>query len=161
MRRLRKSPWTTATVLLALATVAASCGSSSAAEDELVLEELVALERAALDPYYGESDPGPYVEQFGAEVTYFDPWTPGRLDGDAAEQHLLSFAGLIPIFRYEILNPAVDLHGDTAVFTFNVETYDPTDGKITSRWNATEVRSRTDDGWEMIHSHWSRTEPGS
>jgi len=129
--------------------------------DTTALTELVALERAALDPYLGESDPSAYVALFADEATYFDPNSAGRLDGDAYEQHFAAVAGQIPASRYKILNPAVDLRGDTAVFTFNVEVVDLADGTVVTLWNTTEVHSRTDDGWEMVHAHWSHSEPGS
>ncbi len=126
-----------------------------------VLEELMTLERAALDPYFAESDPSAYVALFANEATYFDPNSAGRLDGDAYKQHFAAAAGQIPPFRYEILNPAVDLHGDTAVFTFNVKAVDPAAGTVAALWNTTEVHCRINDGWEMVHAHWSYTEPGS
>ena len=126
-----------------------------------VLEELMALETAALDPYFGQSDPSAYAAMFADEATYFDPNSAGRLNGHAYKQHFVAFAGQIPPLRYQILNPAVDLHGDTAVFTFNVEVVDPADGTVAALWNATEVRCRIHSGWEIVHAHWSYTEPGS
>jgi ketosteroid isomerase-like protein len=130
-------------------------------EDAAALNDLMTLERAALDSYFGESDPSGYVALFADEATYFDPNSAGRLDGDAYKQHFAAIAGQIPPLRYEILNPAVDLRGDTAVLTFNVEVVDPTDGTVVTLWNTTEVHCRTDNGWETIHAHWSYTEPGS
>jgi len=59
--------------------------SSSAREAEAqVLEELLAQERAALDPYYGESDPSSYVARYADKVTTFDPWSNGKLEDRAA-----------------------------------------------------------------------------
>jgi ketosteroid isomerase-like protein len=130
-------------------------------EDAVALDELMTLERAALDPYFGESDPSTYVALFADEATYFDPSSAGRLNADAYKQHFAAIAGQIPPLRSKILNPAVDLRGNTAVFTFNVEVVDPADGTVVTLWNTTEVHCRTDDGWEMIHAHWSYTEPGS
>jgi len=129
--------------------------------DTGVLSELLAGERAAMDPYFGESDPTTYAGLFSREATYFDPNSSGRLKGDAIAQHFAAAAGQIPPFRYDILNPDVEIHGDTAIFTFNLETYDPSDGSITSRLNTTEVHRRTEDGWDMVHAHWSLMEPAS
>ena len=69
----------------------------------------------------------------------------------------MSFAGLIPPFTYEILDPSVDLYGDTATFTFNVEMYDA--GTLVGAWNTTEFHHRTGDSWEMVHAHWSNPAP--
>ena len=126
-----------------------------------VLEELVARERAALDSYFAESDPSAYVALFAEHATYFDSNTGGRLDGDAYKQQFASYAGQIPPFKYEILNPAIDVRGNTAVFTFNVEMVDPADDTVAGVLHATEVHCRTDGGWEMIHAHWSDANPGS
>jgi hypothetical protein len=30
-------------------------------------------------------------------------------------------------------------------------------GTVTSRWNATQVYQRKNEGWRIIHSHWSET----
>lgn len=43
-------------------------------------EEIVALERAALDRW-GHGDPEGFLETYGPEVTYFDPFTAKRVDG--------------------------------------------------------------------------------
>jgi ketosteroid isomerase-like protein len=129
--------------------------------DAAVLKELIALETAALDPYFAESDPSRYVALFADEATYFDPNSAGRLHGGAYKQHFAAYAGQIPPFRYKILNPAVHLLGDTAVFTFNVEVVDPADDTVAALWNTTEVHYRTDDRSEIVHAHWSYTEPGS
>ena len=128
--------------------------------DPTLLEELLTGARAALDPYFAESDPAAYVERFGEQATYFDPNSGGKLEGGAIAKLFGAYTGQIPKWRYEILNPSLDARGDTAVFTFNLETYDLDDDSVTSRWNTTEVHARTADGWRMIHAHWSHTEPG-
>ena len=128
-------------------------------QNNTVLEELMAQVQAALGPYYDESDATGYAARFADEATYFDPFSSGKLENDAIQRHFAGFAGQIPPFRYEILNPAVSVHGDTAVLTFNLVTYDKADGSITGRWNTTEVHRRAGDGWEMVHAHWSYTEP--
>ena len=127
--------------------------------DPTVLEELLTGERAALDPYTGDSDPSAYVARFDQHATYFDPNSGGRLENGAIAQLFGAYAGQIPKSRYEILNPSVDVRGDTAVFTFMFEAYDPEDDSVTARWNTTEVHARTADGWRMIHAHWSHTQP--
>jgi ketosteroid isomerase-like protein len=124
-----------------------------------VLEELLAQLRAALDPYYGESDPSTYVAMYADKVTTFDPWSNGKLENNAAKESLLAFAGVIPISSYVVLNPSVDLFGDTAVFTFNAEVTNPEDGTVVAVWNATEVHHRAKGGWERVHSHWSFAVP--
>ena len=134
--------------------------SSAAGESETeVLEKLLAQERTALDPYYGESDPSTYVAMYAAKATAFDPWSNGRMEGTAAKDHLMGLAGTIPPLAYEIVNPRVDVYDDTAIFTFNVDLTDRGTGATFAVWNTTEVHRRTGDGWELVHSHWSFATP--
>jgi ketosteroid isomerase-like protein len=131
----------------------------SEGRNEAVLEELLAQLGAALDPYYGESDPSTYAEMYADHVMTFDPWSKGKLEGNAAKEHLLAFAGVIPISKYAILSPSVDLFGDTAVFTFNVEVTHPEEGTVVAVWNTTQIHRRADESWELVHAHWSFAVP--
>ncbi|NIA03687.1 MAG: DUF4440 domain-containing protein [Nitrospirae bacterium] len=134
--------------------------SSPAGNSETeVLEQLLALQRTALDPYYDESDPSTYVAMYADKATAFDPWSNGKMQGTTAKDHLMGFAGMIPPVAYEIVNPRVDLYGDTAIFTFNVDLTDRGTGTTFAVWNTTQVHRRTGDGWELTHSHWSFATP--
>ena len=133
-------------------------GSGKAEESEaVVLDELIALESAALDEYYGESDPTAYAELFADKATYFDPWSGGMLEDGAIKEYLMSFMGQVPKLNYEILNPRIDLYGETAVLAFNLDAIDPKGGAVTG-WNVTLVFTRTTDGWQRIHANWAYTE---
>ena len=127
-------------------------------EESVVLKDLLEQERAALDPYFGETDTSAYAGLFTPDATYFDPNSAGKLTGQAIPELFAGYAGQFPPGRYEILDPSVQATGDAAVFTFNVDTFDAVGGSITSRWNATEVHRRTAQGWELIHAHWSHRE---
>ncbi|NNK92461.1 MAG: SnoaL-like domain-containing protein [Acidimicrobiia bacterium] len=129
-----------------------------AISEETALEELVAQERSVLDPYFADSDPSAYLAMYAEDVTYFDPTSGGRLEGTAARDYLMGFAGLIPPFEYEILDPAVQMSGDTAIFTFGVNIIDPATGDVVSEWTTTEIHERVGDEWEMVHAHWSHPE---
>jgi len=128
------------------------------------LEELVALERAALDRWI-RLDPQGYLDLQAAEVTYFDPFTERRVDGlDAMRVRTEPMRSMKPPFtdpRYEMINPKVQRHGDIALLTFNLVNYGTLNGseRVVARWNSTEVYSRIGDKWKIIHSHWSFTQP--
>ena len=117
---------------------------------------LMALERAALDRW-GRGDPSGFLEISAPDVTYFDPTLERRLDGHAAlSAHYEKVRGKIHLDRYELLNPQVQLCGDTAVLTYNFIGHVQT---LARRWNCTEVFRRTAQGWRIIQTHWSVTQP--
>ena len=158
-------PWIVATVLglvaiiaIVFAFLASSDSAPTAADEAAALEELLAQEQAVLDFYFAESDSSTYVAMYAEDdVTYIDPSSGGVLQNQAAKDYLLSFTGLIPPFTYEITDPSVNLSGDTAVFTFNVNMF--SEGAPVGTWNTTEIHQRTGDGWELIHAHWSNPAP--
>ena len=118
-------------------------------------ETVIALERAVLERWC-KGDPFGYSENAAADITYFDHITKTRVDGIAAVKgHLGQFEGKVDVASSKMPNPKVRLHGNIAILTFNWETYS-SDGKPTSRWNATEIYRRNDDQWKYIHMHWSQ-----
>lgn len=68
---------------------------------------------------------------------------------------LASFEGQIPNLDYEIFNPAVDVFGDTAIFTYQVVACNPGSGAFAAERNTTEVRTMIDGEWKIVHTHWS------
>ncbi|UCC11231.1 MAG: nuclear transport factor 2 family protein [candidate division WOR-3 bacterium] len=128
-----------------------------------ISEEIIACERAALDRW-GRGDPGGFTEISADEVTYFDPGTEKRVDGIGSLRQLYApIEGKIKIDRYEMLNPKVQVHGDTAVLTFNLIDYTgrPEGSRAEGHWNATEVYCRINGQWKIIHTHWSYTKKSS
>ena len=156
-------------VLLWLYGLVASCATPSqeaGASSGRVAEEIIALERAALDRYI-TADPTGYMDLYAQDVTYFDPTAERRVDGLAAMQERMAPMKdmKLPFSdpRYELNNPKVVQHGDVAVLTFNLVNYgkplDRTAETVLARWNSTEVYSRVAAKWRIIHSHWSYTKP--
>ena len=128
-------------------------------QETTALDELTTLAKEALTPYFDDSDTSKYAALFARDATYFDPNSAGRIEGNAIGELFAAYAGSIPPDRFEILGPAVTIHGDIAVFTYNLDTISREDGSTTSRWNTTEVHERSGDGWIMTHAHWSHREP--
>ncbi len=119
-------------------------------------KELIELERAALDRW-NNGDPTGYLELYSDDYTYFDEENKARVDGlDAIKKMYASVAGKIYSARYEMLNPKVQWFGRTGILTYNLVTYSK-EGNVTSRWNSTEVYSKYDKKWKIVHSHWSFT----
>jgi ketosteroid isomerase-like protein len=156
-------------VALPVLLVLVSCRDTPAPEAggsvDPLLEELVALERSALDRWI-TLDPDGYLSLYAPDVTYFDPTTERRVDGLTAMQtRLAPMKKMKPPFfdpRYELIAPRVQRQGDVALLTFNLINY----GKLADgverelvRWNSTEIYSRIDGRWKIIHSHWSYIKP--
>jgi uncharacterized protein (TIGR02246 family) len=125
-------------------------------------EEVVALERAALDRW-GKGDVEGFLSLYADEITYFDPTQEKRVDGLSTMRALYGpFAGKFTVDRYEMLDPKVQRHGDVAVLTYRIQNYarqaDGTE-RPTTRWNVSEVFRRVDGKWRTIHSHFSYTKP--
>lgn len=125
-------------------------------------EEIVALERGALDRW-GKGDPQGFFDIMAADQTYFDPTTDKRIDGrEALKKYIAPFTGKISIERVEMIDPKVQRVGDLAVLTFNLNDYGAQVGggpKTTARWNSTEVYQRIGGSWKIVHSHWSYLKP--
>ena len=137
-------------------------GAGQTAQSEAkALEEIVALELATYETWFGQSDPTAYAQQFADKATYFDTMLPELIEDTAIKDHLMSLAGKIPNLTYKILNPRVDLYGDVAVFVFNLEAYDPKDGTLVRLWKSSAVLIRTNDGWKKVHAHWTGVALGS
>jgi len=131
------------------------------AEEEKISEMIIAMERSQLDRW-GKGDPWGVVEGTNTGVTYFDPSLELRLDGlEAFRKLMASVEGKIKIERYKMINPKVQIHGDTAVLTFNLIDFVPTREGTTREvhWNSTEVFCRIEGKWQRIHNHWSYTKP--
>lgn len=126
--------------------------------DTNLAQMIISMERAALDRW-GKGDPWGYTAISAEGVTYFDTSTERRVDGlDALKKYYKTFEGKIRIDRYEMIDPKVQVHGNTAVLTFNLIDYETQeDGSLSKTlWSSTEVYSRIEGEWKIVHTHWSK-----
>jgi ketosteroid isomerase-like protein len=139
--------------ILVCAAAAALCGVLAAAgPNEAVARQIVALERGALDGWQ-KGNPDALLEISAPEITYFHVMTAQRLDGLPAVRALFEGYRGRPLFdSYEMADPKVQSSGDTAILTYILVRHI---GTVTTRWNATQVYCRKNEGWRIIHSHWS------
>ena len=146
-------------ISLMLALGLAFCAVNGGTQDDTA-ETIITMEEAALERW-GNGDPWGFLEICAPEVTYQDPALEFRLDGlEALTAYYKQAEGKVSLDGFELLNPSVQQHGDVAVLTFNYLSWSGTgDERSESRWNCTEVYRRTDEGWRIIHTHWSRTQP--
>lgn len=123
-------------------------------DNRRVADEVLASERAGLDRW-AVGDPSGFLEICAPDVTYFDPYLPARIDGrETLARYYETLRGKVHIDRYILLSPRVDVHGDTAVLTFNYVSWVR---QSEHRWNATEVYRLTGEGWRIVQTHWSKT----
>jgi ketosteroid isomerase-like protein len=115
---------------------------------------ILALERGALDRWI-RGDPGGFIDLAAADLVYFDPFQPCRVNGRKAFVALMeSIRGQVSADRYELIDPAVQASNDFALLTFNFRSWPD---KPRSRWNASEGYRRDPQGWRLVHQHWSMT----
>ena len=98
---------------------------------------LIQMERAALDRW-GRGDPDGFLEISAPEVTYFDPFQPEGIHGlSALGQYYAQLRGKIFVERDEMIDPKVQISGETAVLSYRYASRGR--GGDEMRWNATEV----------------------
>jgi ketosteroid isomerase-like protein len=115
--------------------------------------DILAQERIGLDRW-SAGDAAGYVHSAVDEVTYFDDIGAfNRIDGvEAARSYLATLE--IPPHQYEVIDPKVQVYGETAILTLHYHGLGP-DGEVLSRWKATSVYRHEADGWHTVHAHWS------
>ena len=162
-----RKPFPFSAFLLLTSFVCSSCGPTQKGGDVMsgVSEELIALERSALDRWI-TFDPQGYLDLYAPDVLYFDPNQERRVDGLEALKKVVEpikkFKGAIKEPRYEMIAPRAQQYGDIALLTFNLINYGRVSEEpetVLARWNSTEVYRRIDGKWKIIHSHWSYIKP--
>lgn len=128
-----------------------------------LLGDLLGLEDAAMERWR-RGDPWGFWELSSPGVTYFDPETPGRVDGrDGLRELYAAVEGKILYDISEYIDPRVQAVGGGAVLSYQYRSatlHD--DGSVSSdtRWNTTEVFVRIDGRWRIVHTHWSYARAG-
>ncbi|HWR35419.1 MAG TPA: nuclear transport factor 2 family protein [Clostridia bacterium] len=127
-------------------------------ESEATEATIIRMERAALDRW-GNGDPDGFLEISAPDVTYFNPFQSRRLNGIGELRKVYDeVRGKIKLDRYELIDPKVQVCGDTAILTFNFVSHG-SEGVM--RWNTTEVYRLKDSQWRIIHTHWSLMQTAS
>ena len=133
-----------------LAAVAAMWAASASGADPA--QEILALERRAMDGWL-TGNPDPQLSISDPQITYFHAVVEKRIEGLPALKELFDRYRGIPLFdSYEILNPKVQVAGDVAVLTYQLA---QRNGAVTTYWNGTQVYRKKEEGWRVIHTHWS------
>ena len=100
-----------------------------------------------------------YAETTAGDLSLYE-WfvTPHRQDGLDFHFFMIdhAWAGTDIDFRYDLLEPRLQLYGDTAVVSYTFMLTVATDAGITHRThNESRVLVKEDDGWQVVHVHKS------
>lgn len=147
--------WLTLAIPFVFACVSATASPAAPTADE-TRASIIHMEKAALERWT-HGDPSGFLAISAADVVYFDPAIAHRLDGlPALTAYYKPMTGKIHADKFELIDPKVTVISKAAVLTFNfVSWYEGKD----DRWNCTEVYRQTPDGWRIIQTHWSPTQP--
>lgn len=151
-------------MLIAVFSPTVSRGQQPAPAEVDAAQVVLAQERRALDQW-SAGNPTAYLDIDAADVTYFDDIrAQSRVDGiEAMRAYFTALKGRIPPHKYEIVDPKVQLYGETAILTLRYNA-SAADGKPLARWKATSVYRRIGSEWRIVHAHWSLVKtvsPGS
>lgn len=125
-------------------------------EDNALAEEIIALEKAALERW-NRGDIWGYLDLYADDIVYFDPMLEKRMDGkEKITEYYSPWEGNIHITESEMINPKVQAVENMAVLTFNLHS---ADGEHVYRWNCTEVYRNDNNRWRIIQTHWSSIQP--
>lgn len=136
-----------ALIILAMTAVAVP----ALAED--IPATIIAMERAALD----RGDAKAFLEISAPDVVYQDPALDTPLKGLAALTAYYATFPVEPPARGVMSNAHVQVLGDVAVLSFHYVSAAGT--RKQKMWNATEVYHKTGNGWRIVNTHWSLTNP--
>lgn len=129
-------------------------------EQQKIANEIIALEKAALDKYY-KGDMSGYLNLWSKKnFTYFDANTVLRIDKYEEVADFLNkyVAGRMYADSYEFVSPRVQIGADMAVLTYQLHA-DTT--LIEMHYNVIEVFQKEDVEWKVIHSTWDLITPFS
>ena len=112
---------------------------------------IIAMEKAALEEWL-KGNPTGYLNIYAKDFTYFDPIQ--RInDFGKINEFYESMRGSVQVEKYEMIDPIVQIYGETAVLTYSLVTYSA--NNVIGE-NCTEVyQQQSDKLWKIIHSHWS------
>jgi len=125
--------------------------------DELEQEIWETLHRHLAAIYAGDWET--YLQTTSADVAVYE-WfvTPHRIDGLSFHQFMMEhdWAGAGTDWRYDLLDPRLQLLGDVAVASYTLLlTIHNGNGMLHRTVNESRVLARSKEGWKVVHVHKS------
>ena len=138
-------------VVLLITSVGCGDKKISNMNKENLATTILAMEKAALEEWL-QGNPTGYLNIYAENFTYFDPIQ--RINGfEKIKEFYESLRGSVQVEKYEIIDPVIQIFGETAVLSYGLVTH--SNDKVIGE-NCTEVyQKQPDKQWKIIHSHWS------
>ena len=138
---------------VALLITSGGCGDKKVSNmnKEELENTIIAIEKAALEEWL-KGNPDGYLSIYAEDFTYFDPIQ--RINGfQKIKEFYESMRGSVQVEKYEMIDPIVQISGETVVLTYSLVTH--SGGEVLGE-NCTEVyQQQPNQQWKIIHSHWS------
>ena len=133
---------------------ASCCTKQEQFSNEEIEQTILTLEKNALDKWANGDQIG-FSDNFAEDATYFDDVAAQvRVDGiENLKKYFASLQGQVPVHKYELINPKVQVFGDLAILTLWYQ--GTVDGETGAPWKATSVYRLKDGKWQVVHAHWS------
>lgn len=131
------------------------------AEANAIANQVIEMEKVALDKYYAGDMTGYYNLWSHDDFSYFDSGHAKRVDSFAEVKDFMdkNLAGKMHADSYCFLTPRVQVHGDTAILTYQL--FADTNF-INMKYNVVEVFQKNAAGeWKVVHSTWDTITPYS
>jgi ketosteroid isomerase-like protein len=144
---------------LALMAMIAASGPVSAAEDAKVAAEIMALARAQWAAEVAGKSVAEQSVATAADYTEFNPDYPARIEGKELADRLAaaSISDGTKVLAADMVNPKVQVYGDTAILTYNfVGVGRDKDGKNSpGAAKSTRVYTKIDGKWMLVHANFA------
>ncbi|MBW6537229.1 MAG: nuclear transport factor 2 family protein, partial [Mariniphaga sp.] len=128
--------------LIALCEVIVSCQPNQEKVSIQPFENEILAHEHAMWERWSAGDPTGFAESFHDDATLFrwhDVQTFARLNGkEEIQEYLHAFTGNIPAHKYEMVDPRIQIYGETAIMTFEYHIFMP-ESELAGRWKATDV----------------------
>lgn len=134
-------------------------------EEKALAEEIIGLEKAALDKFYQGDSTGYQNLWSHDQFTYFDANTYNRVDTyERIERFLLTYVeGKLKAKSYDMVAPRVQFGQGVAVLTYQLHTIlESFNVNSETHYSVIEVYQKNGQGeWKVLHSTWAPIRPFS
>ncbi len=122
-------------------------------------DDVIAITKAQWAAEIANKSSAEIMKDVADDYTEFNPGVPVRIDGKALNARMLEAAnqGTGDMILAEMTHPKVQVHGDTAILTYNfVGAAKSAEGEIDNILaKSTRVYVKGRDGWKLVHANFA------